>query len=280
MAISASLGSLLLGATDTAGVRWTLGNLDGWDSPEIRAALADREGDHGSFWAPVFFGFRPVTLTGTISAPDAASLDAACEQAYAAVSLTDTTLVVNETIPKQAVVRRSGKVLVTRETDLVATYSFLVTAADPRRYDVNLQSQTTPMASTSGGLVLPATLPWTLSATTVNGAITATNSGTFDTRPVLTITGPVSQPSVIARYPDGTVRSMNYTGPDLTATDQLVIDVDSRSVTQNGASRRQWMSFTGPRPVIPAGTTVAYQLRAAAYSAPALLTATWRSAWT
>lgn len=276
---TASLGALQLGVVDASGVAWSLATLEGWDSPEVRSNLTDREGDHGSWYDPVYLGSRPVTLTGLITAFDTPSLDNAIEQLLAAVSFTDTVLVVNDTIPKQAVVRRSGKPIVQTITDRLASYSVLVTAADSRRYDVNLQTASTALPSTTGGLVLPATLPWTLSAVTVAGSLSAANAGSMDTTPVFTISGPVSQPQVAVLYPDGTVQSLLYTGPDLSATDSLVIDTDLHSVTQGGASRRRWIQVAGDWPTIPAATTVQVQFRAAAYQASALLTASWRSAW-
>lgn len=276
--ITASLGGLLLGAVDSSGVAWSLGTLDGWDSPEVRSTLTDRESDHGAWYAPVYLGARPVTLTGTITAPDGPTLDGAIEQLIAANSFTDTTLIVNESIPKQATVRRSGKAIIQRVTNCIATYSLLVTAADPRRYSTTLSTGSTGLPSTSGGLVFPATPPLAFSATTVNGSIPAVNSGSMEARPILTISGPVTVPQIITLYPDGSTRVLTYTPTaDLAAGDQLVIDTDAHTVTLGGASRRRWMS--GDWPDIPAYTTVLFQFRSPVASPTALLTAAWRSAW-
>lgn len=277
--ITATLGSLLLGAVDSSGVAWSLASLDGWDSPEVRSSYTDRESDHGSWAGPTWLGSRPITLTGTITAPDGPSLDVAMEQLAAAVSFTDTVLVVGESIPKQATVRRSGKLLMQRVTDRIATYSALVTAADPRRYAATQSTGSTALPSVSGGLTFPVTFPVTFSATTVNGSIPAANAGSMETRPILTIAGPVTGPvQIITLYPDGSTRTLTYTPPvDLVTGDVLVIDTDAHTVTLGGASRRRWMS--GPWPTIPANSTVQFQFRAAAASPTALLTATWRSAW-
>jgi hypothetical protein len=272
------LGSVQFGLVDAAGVAWRIGadGLQGWDSPEVRTQLNAREFDHGSWMGPVWFGERPVTLSGTIVAPDAPSLDVAIEQLLAADALGDTTLVVYESIPKQATVRRSGKPIIKRETDSVATFSLLVTAPDPRRYAPTLQQASTALPSVSGGLVLPAAPPWTLSASSVQGAIGALNAGTMASRPVFTIAGPVNQPQVATTYPDGSVKALSYSLNLLTG-DRLVIDTDAHTVMLGGASRRRYIS--GDWPEIPAGTQVAFQFRAATYNASALLTASWRSAW-
>lgn len=272
------LGPVQFGVVDGAGVAWRIGvdGLQGWDSPEIRTQLTQREADHGAWAGPTYLGERPVTLAGTITAPDGPALDGAIEQLLAAASITDTTLVVWESIPKQAVVRRSGKTVVQRVTDRIATYSVLVTAPDPRRYGTVQQSQTTALPSVTGGLVLPATLPWTLSAASVTGAIAAVNEGTVLTRPVLSIAGPVSPPQVAALYPDGTVRMLTY-GLPLLAGEVLTIDTDAHTAMVGGASRRRWLQ--GPWPDIPPTSSVLFQFLAATYSPTATLTATWRSAW-
>ncbi|MFG3586627.1 hypothetical protein [Streptomyces sp. NPDC047990] len=280
----ATLGTLRFGAVDSAGVAWFLQSLEGWDSSEVRAEMQDREADHGAWASPVYLGSRPITLSGTVEAPDRASLDNAIDQLTAVPALTDTTLTVWESTPKQAVVRRSGKLLAQPVTDRTATWSVLVTAADPRRYSTTLQSGTTGLPSTTGGLTFPATFPITFSATTVSGQISAANSGSLDTRPVLTITGPVVAPVISALYADGTVRQLIYS-LDLATGDVLTIDTDAHTVVLNGAtSRRRFLTVSGGWPTIPAAapggpTVVSYQFQSNSYNATAMLSAAWRSAW-
>lgn len=271
-------GGVQFGLVDAAGVAWRIGadGLQGWDSPEVRTQISQREFDHGAWMGPVYFGERPITLSGTVVAPDAPSLDAAIEQLLAADALGDTTLVVYESIPKQVVVRRSGKPIIKRETDSVVTFSLMVTAPDPRRYATSQQIVSTALPSISGGLVLPATPPWLLSATSVSGAIAALNAGSMGSRPVFTITGPVNQPQVATTYPDGSVKALAYS-QNLVTGDVLTIDTDAHTVMLGGASRRRYIS--GDWPEIPANTQVLFQFRAATYNAAALLTAAWRSAW-
>lgn len=276
--LGATLGSVRLGAVDDAGVAWRLQTLEGWDSPDIRADFADREGDHGAWPSPVYLGARPITLGGTIVAPSRSALETAMEQLRAAAGLTDTVLTVWESVPKQAVVRRSGKPLMQYVTDTTATYSVMVTAADPRRYGTVLESRTTGMPATSGGLSFPATVPLTLSATGGPGQVTAVNAGTFETRPVLLLAGPVTAPVVSALYADGSQRQLLYS-QDLGDGDVLTIDTDTRSVLLGGVSRRRFMTVSGPWPVIPANQSVTYLFKSTPYSATATLTVQWRSAW-
>jgi hypothetical protein len=274
----ADLGAVPLGGVDSAGVAWGLAKLDGWDSPDVRTQYTDREADHGSWAGPTYLAARAITATGTITAPDLPALDTAMEQLRAAAALTDTLLTVYETTPKQATVRRSGRVLMDPVTDRIATYSVLLTAADPRRYSTTLQSQSTGLPSTSGGVTLPITLPLTITATTVSGAITLVNAGSLATRPVLTVTGPTTGGfTIIATRPDGSITQQTYTDT-LLAGDVLVLDSDARTAVLNGTvSRRLYLSGTWPE--IPAQSQLALSWTCPAYDAAAMLTGTARSAW-
>lgn len=276
--IQVDLGDVTFGGVDDTGVSWHIANIEGWYGPSTRTQLTPREADHGAWMGPVYLGERPLTLTGVIHAPSSAGLEAALERLLAACSLTDTTLTVWESVPKQCTVRRSGDPIITRIGAVAASYSLLVTAPDPRRYALVEQSPSTGLPFTSGGLQPPFTVPVTIDATTVLGQISATNAGTIATRPVFTIVGPVSQPRITVLYPgDGsTIRSLAYS-QDLAAGDVLVIDTDTHTAMLGGASRRRWLS--GSWPDIPPGKTVSIQYRAAGYNASTTLTATWRSAW-
>jgi hypothetical protein len=277
--ITATIGGLTLGAVDGAGVAWTIDadGLQGWDSPEIRATLTDREADHGSWWTPVYYSSRPITLTGTITAPSQAALDAAIDTLLGSVPHTDTVLAVYETQPKQATVRRSGKPLVKRVTDRIATYSLMVTAQDPRRYDVNEQTAQTGLPTVTGGLAAPVTAPLTVGATVTAGQIFAANGGTFETRPVLSVYGPATRPSISVQYSDGSTDVLSYSDT-LQSGDVLVLDCGARTAVLNGtASRRRYLS--GSWPLIPAMDSVVLSFRASVYTASAALVAAWRSAW-
>lgn len=69
-------------------------------------------------------------------------------------------------------------------------------ATDPRIYDATLQTLGLSPGSASGGLSFP--LHWPLSfGTATSGTIQAVNAGTFETRPVITLTGPLTTPKII-----------------------------------------------------------------------------------
>ncbi|MET7648377.1 hypothetical protein ABZS83_33095, partial [Streptomyces sp. NPDC005426] len=255
------LGDVPLGGVDTAGVAWHLQDLDGWDASASEGETQAQEGDHGGWFTPVYLRERPITVAGTIVAPDLASLDDAMDRLRVAAGLTDTLFVVQESVPKQAFVRRSGKPVIKYVTDSIATYSLMVTAADPRRYSTDLREATTPLPSSTGGVTPPLTPPVLVDAVTTAGQIDAYNDGTIDTRPVLVIDGPVIAPQILAQMPDGSVRIINYS-QTLNVGEQLVIDTGARSVILNGAvSRRRFLTTPTGWPLIPARSSVSFQFR-------------------
>lgn len=278
--VTVQLGSVLLGMVDGAGVAWTINSdgLQGWDSADVRTQYTDRQADHGSWAGPTYLAARVITLAGTIVAPSQGALYAAMDQLSAAVALADTLLTVNEPVARQAVVRRSGKLLLAPVTDRIATYSALLTAADPRRYSTTLQGASTGLPIPSGGLTAPVTAPVVVAPGTPSGEITLTNTGSITTLPVLTLTGPLTPPTaVLVQYPDGSVRQLVYSDA-LVAGDVLVLDCQARTAILNAAvSRRRYLS--GPWPDVPPGATVTIQWTSAGSDPAALLTGTCRSAW-
>lgn len=273
------LGDVPLGGVDTGGVAWPLTEFEGWDAAETEGEIQRRQGDHGAWAAPVYLRERPMTLTGSIIAPDRAALDDAMDRARAAAALTDTTLTVYESTPKQAVVRRSGKPILRYITDRIASYSLMVTAADGRRYGTVLNTAPTGLPISTGGMTIPFTLPVTLSASVTAGQIQAINLGSADTRPVLRITGPVVAPMISGLLADGQAFQLIYS-QTLQAGEVLTIDTDAHTVLLNGdASRRRFLSVPNGWPTIPANSQVSYQFQSNTYNATALLTVSWRSAW-
>jgi hypothetical protein len=271
----ANLGTLPLGQVDDQGVAWFLQKLDGWDSAEVRSESQLREADHGAWASPVYLGERPITLSGTLVAPDLATLDGAADR-LRALPLTGAVLTVMETEPKRAVVRRSGRTLIEYQTDTAATYSVLVTAEDPRLYATTETVTPLRLPSIAGGMTLPVTFPLTIDATVIAGDTVVVNDGSIETLPQIRIDGPVSQPLVSVTGPDGTSTSLLY-GGDIAAGDWLDLDCDAHTAYYNGTASRRSL-VTGAWPSLPPGASN-LAFRAGAYSAAATLTVTYRSAW-
>lgn len=119
----------------------------------------------------------------------------------------------------------------------------LLHSTDPRWYLVPSQSQTVGLPSTiGGGLSVPVTAPVSLTGGSAGGLLTVVNAGTFESRPVLIVTGPCTNP-VIANTSIAGAPSIGV-NITLNAGDQLVIDTDWHSVVYTvagstlGSSRR------------------------------------------
>lgn len=116
--------------------------------------------------------------------------------------------------------------------------------ADPRVYTAALKGGSyDPTASLSGGgTAMPMVFPLTFTTTTAT-ELFVTNSGNAKTPPTFTIKGPVASP-IIDNDTTGESLLINYT---LGSSDTIVVDMGARSLTLNGALRRDL--------VIVAGTT-------------------------
>ncbi len=102
-------------------------------------------------------------------------------------------------------------------------------ATDPRIYAVT-QTASVGLPVPTAGLTFPVTFPLTFGSVAPSG-VTVTNSGNTESRPVLVITGPVTNPSVInasiAGSPTLKFTNPNQVGYTVAAGDQLVIDLDT-----------------------------------------------------
>ncbi|MER8083851.1 hypothetical protein ABTZ57_01480 [Streptomyces sp. NPDC094048] len=270
------LGEVVFGQVDQDGVHWHCEDNEGWDSPDSRSTLTQREGDHGAYAGPVYLNERVITLTGKVTAQSAAALDGAIDQLKVAASLTDTTLTVYETVPKQATVRRSGRPLIKRLTDRTIDYSVQVTAADPRLYATSETVVPLRLPTVTDGQTWPVAFPSSFPAVVVSGDTTVTNAGNLDARPRIVIAGPVAQPAVTVTGPDGTAATLLYSGT-VSDGDYLDLDCDLHTAYYNGsASRRALVSGTWP--VLQPGVS-GLAFRAGTYSSTATLTVAYRSAW-
>ena len=101
--------------------------------------------------------------------------------------------------------------------------------------------------------------------------MTCTNDGTFETRPLITVTGPIVDPSVVNAV---TAQAITFTGLNLGASDQLVISTDARQSYVNGQFTAAdvssaWWSLTP-------GDTQVY-LTGGNYAGGATVTCQWAS---
>jgi len=268
-----------LGSVDADGVAWMIKKLEGWDGPPTVGQVIQRSADHGGWPAAQFYGPRLLTLTLLASAPSQAARDVAKTRLVQAVPVSDlATFTYDEPVPKLAYVRQngSGKIGMTYPTLCDVEFSIPMVAPDPRKYStVPLLATATLPVPVINPLTLPVTLPIGFPGSTppLASAITCVNSGTFETRPVITVGGPITSPQVVNA---ATGQVISYTGLDMAAGDQLVIYTDARQSFLNGSfypadlSSAWWVLEPGPTQVYLDGVN---------FAGGATITVAWSSAW-
>ena len=261
------------GITDANGVRWTVADLEGDGGPPMHGQVVSSAGDHGGYATPQFAGPRLMTLTILAIAPNSALRDVARTQIAAAFPISDlATLRIDEAIPKQMLVRRSGEIPEKKEADTDVRFTIGLVAPDPRKYGTTLHTATATQASAAAGLAPPLTPPFTLPAGAPPMAVACTNAGSFETRPTVTITGPITAPAVVNQT---TGQAVSFTGMTLAASDQLVVDLNAKQTYLNGVYRTADIGSSWW--VLQPGTTTVQVTGTGATGST--MTVAWRDAW-
>jgi len=214
-----------------------------------------------------------MTLTVLAIAPNSALRDVARAQIAAAFPISDlATLRIDEAIPKQMMVRRSGEIPEKKEADTDCRFTIGLVAPDPRKYGTTLHTATATQASAAAGLAPPLTPPFTLPAGAPPMAVACTNAGSFETRPTVTITGPITAPAVVNQT---TGQAVSFTGMTLAASDQLVVDLSAKQTYLNGVYRTADIGSSWW--VLQPGTTTVQVTGTGATGST--MTVAWRDAW-
>jgi hypothetical protein len=242
------LNTLLFSANDL-GVKLRGLRLTGWDgSPASNLQVTQKLRAPGG-WSSSDpqLAARTIGITGLIVGPDAATVIAACDALVAAVTLeqTDLTVIDPGVEPRTMRVARQGEVLIEgTPTATVKKFSIGLVAADPRKFGT-VQTQTTGLPSSSGGLTVPFTVPFSIDSLVVTGQISMTNDGNT-TGPVLArITGPAPAGAIITHTSDAGTRVFSTNLP-LADGEWLDVDMEAETVLAQGqASRSQWVTSRG-----------------------------------
>ena len=236
---SFQFGSFVFGG---AGSVYQVTEVDGLESlPEIRNQDDNRGYNDGMFTGRDFLGGRNLTFEILTFAGNGNSAQTNFNLLQAALipQTSGTTTLSFQLSPSDVTYQFSARVR-GRQTkiDPDYTYGFIRSQVtffcpDPRYY-----SDTATTASMSPSPPLGRTYNRTYNLTYGGGSISTstaiTNSGNWTTYPTITITGPVTNPT-IGNITTGQYMTVNY---NLTNTDTLVIDLNQKLVTLNGTSAR------------------------------------------
>ncbi|MGH3375978.1 MAG: phage distal tail protein [Actinoallomurus sp.] len=249
-----------LNAVDDAYVDWRMQGLDGWDSADLQELAEAKFGEDGAFDAQNFYGARTVTITGLLTAPTYEAREAAEYQLRQAVPPRRLIqLRIDETTPKYVMGRRSGRLLITPLDDVHSKWSAVILAPDPRKYGVVAAAADLAVALPPAGLAPPWTPPITLPTRVgANDTVTVTNTGSYETQPLVRLVGPGRGFEIENR---ATGRTLLY-DLELGPTDFLLIDCHAGVALLNGVAPRSpapGSAVTSRWVIVPGDNTI--QLR-------------------
>ena len=272
------LGSLDLMAIGADGIQWDTDSLGGWGAPAGTLTVAQKPRQAGGWAGSSYAKPRSVTISGEAIVPSTAASSAAVDALTSATSLDSTTLTITEGgEARSCIVRRDGDVIVTWPigAPTLMRWSIQLVAPDPRKFGTPLTGSTA-LPSSSGGLTVPFTVPFSIGATTVSGQIALTNPGNVTGPVSLRIDGPVTGP-VVTHV--GTGRALVFASSLVLGAGEFVtVDMERREVLAQGQSSRSgWVTSRGWSGFQPGGNV--WSFSAQAYDAGSLLTVNATPAW-
>jgi hypothetical protein len=210
------------------------------DLPEFRTSDTERPSDHGLFPGRDLAGGRTIEIELEIGGASEAAFRANVNAFVTATVIRDTEAPLSFRLPSLGDRRincRPRRRVVPVDVPYTLRNGAAVVqfvATDPRIYDNTETVLSTAAATSGGGRTYNRTYPLTYAAGGTGGNLTATNTGNFPTRPVLTITGPSTSPRV------ENVTAGKHLLFDLTlgVGDFLVVDLDARTILLGGTASR------------------------------------------
>jgi hypothetical protein len=191
---------------------------------------------------------------GRFVAPDVDSAVAAIDRLNAASGLNAGTLSVQRgSQSRYCTVYRQGEVLLTEETATTYQWTVNLIAPDPRKFADPLTAST-GLPSSTGGLSVPFTVPFSIASMVVSGRCVLTNPGNATGPVTLRIDGPVVGPQIVHV---GSGLALTFASSlSLAAGEWLEVDMEAQTALANGqaaASRNQFITQRGWSGFSPAG---------------------------
>lgn len=213
--------------------------IDGLDSPEYRTSQYDRPGEHGSFLTNQLYGSRSINLVGIIKGPNPQTFE---DRRF----LFSETCAINRDengipIPKRLTfttlsgytyfidVHLAKKPVFNHNEINYSKFLLQLVAPDPLIRGETVASSGYISRPSGGGFILPVVLP-IVSDAAVGGVAVMLNNGNEDAYPIITLTGPLTNPYISNSDAFGKFMQLNYT---IAAGDEVVIDMAEKTITLN-----------------------------------------------
>lgn len=246
-----------LGQVDQYGIGWQLLKVTGMDGAPTSGQVVQRSGDHGGYATPQYYAPRTPTWTVMASAPTQVLRDQARAMLQRAVAVDQlATFLYNEPVPKTIYARRSGALAESYPTLMDVVFTIGLSCPDPRKYGAshNALANGRPVVN---GITTPLTTPVAMPSNAPASSVAVTNGGNFETRPIITLAGPISAPAV-TNLTSG--RTVSWSNVIMAAGDVMTIDMDAKQGLLNGAlvaadfSSAWWMLAPGVSTVTMGGS--------------------------
>lgn len=276
--VTYTLGAWAGNWRDDDGTEWWVSSVTGWgDSPPLRTNRQPRPYADGEFRGHVWRAGRVIELTGDAVCPSAVVAERARDRLLGVLGdgALGTLVVGERDLTRQCDVELDGAIQVRPISDRAFEWRLRLAAPDPRRYATAVTSAVCGLLAPSGGLSFPLSFPLVFGAAP-NNRLVLSNSGSAQSWPTWTITGPVTDPSVV-NVDSG--QRLRWSG-SLAAGQTLLLDTAARRVLLDGvADRRGQLADAAWFPVPGGGSATVAFTAASAYDAAAYLRGDMREAW-
>lgn len=272
-AVSWTLNGLTLNGSVGSGAVWA-GSVSGLGGPGARYVAGDRVQASGQWSTRSYRRARAIGLKGTVRCRSVSEVPALLAALDDAVSLAGVPLTVHWPTGDQTIrVKRDGDIDVTDHSDTLIGWSCTMIAEDPNWYaggppdgsDPGLpdwpagdvQTVTTNLPFTAGGMHFPTSFPFVFAGETSSGdvEIVTARGGLWGFEiSVLAGASGLVNPRIVVGYPDGLVRELRW-NLTLAAGERLVVDPQAQtSKLQGTASRppvfREWPQLAPGRLIV------------------------------
>jgi len=223
---------LLLGPNTSVELK----KINGAELPTIRSGDSERPREHGMFVGLDVMAGGELTLEGDLQKDDVSFAHAWRALAAATVpkGVVEAPLYVSlpgyGTLVSMARVRkRSIPIDITFALGELGGVTLLFAASDPRLYSTPTQSASVTPPGTGSGFSFPLVFPLSFGGGSVAGVLSLNNEGNIDTKPILTVEGPCTNPSITLASAEN---SPNLTFElTMAAGDRLVLNTDMKTAT-------------------------------------------------
>lgn len=214
--------------------------ITGLDFPEIRTNYYSRAGQDGGIVSSMFYDKRSIQLTGIIYANDPTTFEqsrqalaTACQiskdsSGYPVPIKVSFTTLANNSYFFNAYIDRP---VYDYKDPNYSTFMVTMTATNSFLQGATQVVSSAIVRASGGGFILPVILPITSSAG-VGGTGSVTNSGTAPAYPILTLTGPLTNPYI----QNSTVGKFMQLNRTIAAGEVVTIDMYNKTILLNGSS--------------------------------------------